>query len=540
MMNYRSLKGRALYFTTFVVSISLAHAQSSPPSERENLEPASVEGRVVNALTGTPLSRAHVKLQDHSGSSSISYGAITTADGRFSINSVVPRAYAASAKRAGYLTIRQFDGAPTVILKPGARVNDLVLRLLPTGSITGHVSVNNGALRDNIIVQAIRGSVFGSVHPDEKGAFRIGGLAPGRYFVQALVPGSGTTPEIRTDGTTEVQYGNTYYPNAMSLSAAVPVQVRPGAEMTGVDIELVSLPMVRISGSVAGAPKDGHRCIVNLAQGSALQSYLAVDSRFTIWWVPPGTYRLSAQCTDASGQALRSLSLPIDVASSNVDGIELPVIHPFEVHGRIEIEPGADNIEHESCGREHKISFGSQEADIGGDCAFTVSNMHQAPYRITLSGFPETVYVKSIWAGLKEFRGATLDLRSGPPPTALLITIGTRAGEISGVVKDDKGHAITAMVGVFYEDEFGSLLKHTAWTDQDGSYSIQGVAPGKYKLLAFNKDDWGPFSDGDALPLYEGPIRQISVGEGETLCLNLTLLATLQAAEPLERFGAED
>jgi hypothetical protein len=68
----------------------------------------AVEGMVTNALTGAPIPKAHVTLKSDSGPR---FGAISAADGKFSMAAVAPGRYAASVEHIGYLQAAGASGS---------------------------------------------------------------------------------------------------------------------------------------------------------------------------------------------------------------------------------------------------------------------------------------------------------------------------------------------------------------------------------------------------------------------------------------------
>ena len=119
----------------------------------------------------------------------------------------------------------------------------------------------------------------------------IGGLTPAKYRVKASSPGDmmGGRPEIRTDGTAEVHNASSYYPGVLIEKEAGLVQVHSGGESAGVDIKLVRVPFVRVSGKVSGLPQGAENLSVMIWQGdSGTGRPLKKDGTFELWRLDPG------------------------------------------------------------------------------------------------------------------------------------------------------------------------------------------------------------------------------------------------------------
>src|SRR6185312_12657040 len=123
----------------------------------------------------------------------------------------------------------------------------------------------------------------------------------------------GGPPEIRTDGTTEAHNAGTYYPDVLTSKEAGKVTVRAGGETPGVDIRMMRIPFVRVSGTVVDAPR-GHTDleIEHGNQGNGMS--LKPDGTFALWRLDPGKYTISASWQAPNGEQVRTVSVPIEVA----------------------------------------------------------------------------------------------------------------------------------------------------------------------------------------------------------------------------------
>src|SRR5580658_6404322 len=90
-------------------------------------EPASVEGKAVDAVSGLPVPRAQVALQGRTP-----YRAMSAADGTFSINGIAPGSYVAMAQRVGYVNSLQERGGAPIELKAAERKTGAEIKLTPT------------------------------------------------------------------------------------------------------------------------------------------------------------------------------------------------------------------------------------------------------------------------------------------------------------------------------------------------------------------------------------------------------------------------
>jgi hypothetical protein len=472
---------------------------------------ASVQGTVTNAITGEPVVRAHIALRLLMNGPQVAnaqkrYGALTTAEGKFSITGMDPGRYTVAVDRIGFVTTTD---VPLVILQAGDKKDDLKLKLVPTGAITGRVVNSDGEPVENAAVEVEMGP-YGrgpSSRTDEKGQFRIGGLTPGRYRVRATPESLPIPPEIRTDGTKEVHYAATYYPSALLPGDAARVEARAGTDTSGTDIRLVRTPIVRVSGTVPGLPPGTQNAQIEVRKGrnTLSRANVKADGTFEIWKLTPGKYTIDAVWNPANGTHMQSSSADIEVSDANVDHVILNVIPPMDFSGHVEYDDeqarppqptapppqrsGNPQMPQRTPPRRIMIEpvdgFMSQSPDLSADDSFHLSGLAPGRYRVSLSWG----YVKSMRIGSTQADGAVLDLRQGAPGTSLTLVLSSAMGSVTGTVSDDRGPLATAMVALVPEDWDGMGQPRRASTKPDGAYQMANIAPGKYRIVAVDEAD---------------------------------------------------
>jgi len=177
---------------------------------------------------------------------------------------------------------------------------DLQLQPMPLGKVEGRVTGVNGASASNAVVHlfstetpaASRPSSSMQLGPD--GTFRIAGIGPGRYAVEALLSVPATDPTARASKTQKTMWGTADVLVNGADAVTLSVDVRPTAVING-QLRFLTLR----SGVAPGGPTPV--ATVNLTPeqlvpGSWVQSRAVTTTggRFTIDGVPPGRYRLSA------------------------------------------------------------------------------------------------------------------------------------------------------------------------------------------------------------------------------------------------------
>ena len=188
---------------TFVIAALLAQAPPQPRRDAPAAGPPPVGTAVVSGIVTTdaekpvPLRRARVTLSNLE----IRYNRtiVTDDSGRFAFRNVPAGRFALNAMKDAYVGggygARRLggQGAPLMIAD-GAQLTDLALKLTRGAVITGMVTdmsgqpvpdAQVGASRWEFINGERRLSGGGSGRTDDRGIYRIFGLRPGQYFVSA-------------------------------------------------------------------------------------------------------------------------------------------------------------------------------------------------------------------------------------------------------------------------------------------------------------------------------------------------------------------
>ena len=502
-----------------LAAAAMLAAQTAP-------QPASVSGTVTNAVTGEPILRAHVMVRCTSGDrqKGQTYGALTNEKGEFSITPVPPGDCSIDAERVGFVSPSRRE---SFSLASGTHKDGVKLPLMPTGAITGRVVNVAGEPAEGVNVSAemANGNSW-NVTSDDKGEFRIGGLRPGKYRVKATPQSMPFPPEIRTDGSVEQHDAATYYPDLLDVKTAQRLEVKAGAELSGIDIQLVRTPMVQVSGKITGMPADLKNVMVNVqpfGQGATVRA----DGSFTMWRLDPGKYTLQAQ--HWGGQTrLMSAPVEIEVTSANLEHVELRMVPPFEIAGQLHFDDEQarefpqppkrpDGTSPPAPPQQRRVQLfpvnGQNvqmvDSTVGADDSFTLERVQPARYRAVLTG--HSGYVKSIRAGDTETEGEILDVRNGSPGP-VTVTVSSNFCEISGTVSDSKGPVQNAYV-MLVSQEDPSVTQSTQ--SDSGTYKFR-VPPGKYKLAAVGEDGlaWG--MQGPDLEDYEVETVDLSAGDKVT------------------------
>ena len=341
-----------------VFASSLAAAQQRDSTLPPSTGTSSIVGTVmVDEPNGQPLRGVSISTNLRSGGGTYQYQTTTNDKGQFVLANLPAGTYSAPyASKGGYVYSNYGEKRPQgigtpITLAEGQRLT-IAMKLLRGGVITGRLNDNGRPVaqvqvsaRSVRVVNGVRTSAgyrSGGQLTDDRGIYRIWGLAPGDYVVSA-VASSGDQGELRTVSEAELQWaerqlqtgaggvgatapGTTvappraptvaqapvYYPGTTDASSAALVTVAAGEERSGVDFSVSYVATAKVEGMVLNA--DGSPAataqlnIVPMVDPNAVlvDSFVLMESmmfmrptvtagRFSIRGVKPGRYLIAAR-----------------------------------------------------------------------------------------------------------------------------------------------------------------------------------------------------------------------------------------------------
>ena len=528
-----------LALTAFIIQTTAQTPATSNSNQTSSDRTARFEGQVISATTGDPLKKATVELRMPTGDRTSAVGhyvSATDAQGHFLFEEVQPGNYTLTASRVGYVTEKVLTSGPISTLKfvAGQKLTDFTIKLTPQGSIYGRITDEDGdPVRETDLEllhwtyqngkKELRQAIPGSLSVDDDGTFMIGYLPAGRYYLRATHQTvSASTPGRR--GEPQEWYIPTYFPNSIDASGAASIQVSPGVELRGIDIRLRKARVFRIRGSVAiGVSGTLQNLILQLTPkdgGAGQNKVVSLDGTFEIANVLPGAYTLESVTTSittltdrATGEVTRTPPLAgrvaLSITDSDLDGVRLPVTGGGEITGKLKAEdPLALPANLKVRLRRGALSFDSDQDKSDG--TFRVRGLAPDEYRLIVSGLADGVYVKRIKFGEQDITHRKLDLSSGATSGDLEIILSPNGGEITGIVRNEKGDAIADSTIQLTRDDDDAPIP-TVSTDQNGAFRIRSLAPGDYRVYAWQDDGEGIIQD----PEFRGKFA--------TQCAKLTL-----------------
>ncbi len=505
-----------------LIVLSLLLLTQDKPTEKPQDKPpekCSLSGTVVDSITGEPLNKVALWLEPFNGEAATLVTTTSDAKGHFALVDLGAGAYRLRGRRSGYLEglygARRPGGNGTVArLEAGQALSDLNLKLTPAGAIAGTIRDSDGepieyaSVELGQIVYSNRGrprlESAGYTMTDDRGEYRFHGLASGKYYISAVYRSSvfGQVDGSASTGPTDASVA-TFYPGAPDSATASPVEVSAGVRIAGIDVMLLRLRVVCVSGRVAVMPQSGRRSVSLETANAPIGTYRESTSvknaagDFQFCRVPPGLYVLSAYADTLSAR------VRVNVGSVDVNDIRVTLSPGAEIRGRVQAEgqekPSLKDVAFEISQDGKWLARGNALADG----TFTIENWRPDHYDVGIPTTPHGFYVKSIRSGEADVLADGLAI-SGPGTVPLDVVISPDGSKLSGVVVDKDQQPVAGSTVLLVPDQRSrlDLFKNTT-SDQRGHFEFTALAPGSYKLFAWDDVRSNEWYDPDFLKDYE-------------------------------------
>jgi len=498
---------------------------------------ASIEGQVINAISAEPVRKARVTLRQTGARSQESQITVTTdAAGKFQFINLEPASYQITARRDGFANA-QYGKPDSIAIEQGEHKTGIELKMTPFGVITGRVTDQDGDPIRSIKVSAMtyhytsKGRQLrerNSATTNDVGEYRIYDIPQGKYFVKTMPRGM----QVYREPEDADSYASVYYPGMPEASAANTVEVGAGREVSGIDFMLRKARYATVRGRVV-APDGAANISVGLMttddNGTSTSTTNTKDKegKFEIVGVAPGLVYLVGSFV-TNGQR-HYAQVPLQIGADDINGIALNPIPPMDITGHVRIEgqstttPSQVRVNLEGPGR----SYGAETGGISDDGRLLFRGVDPNSYRVVPGRLSE-LYLKSVRWGSSDITEAELDLSSGAPArTELTVTLGADGGQIEGLVETEKreagSEAIVSLVPV--TGRKAPAFYKSVSTDKNGRFTIKGVAPGSYKLYAWDKvNNNAVIYDPEFLPEYDALAQKVEVAANEKKNVDLKLI----------------
>ena len=594
----RSLLLAAIAAITVTIAIGSASQAQLPgpqqpardtPAQRQNAAEAPatglIAGRILAADTGRPVKGARVNV----AAPEVPGGRAVLSDdmGLFRLGELPAGRYTLSVSKAGFVQLsygqrRPLQAGTPLQLADDQEIKDIEFRL-PRGSvIAGHVYDETGDPMAGILVRVLRYQYqqgerrltpAGTAQTNDLGQYRVWGLMPGDYYVDAQSrinlpfggPGGGGRGGGRGGGQgggaaaaiagvvgalggtnvaalfapndeSQKAYAPTFFPGVTSVAEAQPITLGLSQQSLDVDFSLQLVPVARVSGHVANpdgsATSSGN---VNLTTetmatggrgnqlGNNYGSRINGDGSFSISNVPPGRYILRARGTDA--EWARFGTLPITVAGADIPDVSVIVAQGATIVGTVSFPQAQTQLPDLSQVRISSVAIEpgltNSQARVEKDNSFKIVSVAAGAHLIRPGGQLRGWTLKSVVLDGRDITDTPIEVRSGQEITRVSITFTDAVSEINGTLTTEQGVPVPDYTVLAFSTDssfWRAQSRHiaTARPDQNGKFRIRNLPAGSYYLATVDPTQPGEWFEPAYLEEHRVGAATVTIGDGET------------------------
>jgi protocatechuate 3,4-dioxygenase beta subunit len=493
------------------------------------------------------------------------------------IDSVPPGDYRVLGFKRGYITpgpgraqnaaeillMTNTSGRDRIVpVRRGQTVEQVDLTLGRGASIAGTIVDEFGEPMQDVAVnalelrpvggrlRALRASSQGnSGRTDDRGRYRLFGLQPGTYVVQAV---AGDVLSA-TSG-----YVPLFYPGTPAIDLATATKLDIDAAAAGLDLTLVPQPTRRVRGTLfdpAGNPPDrGIMLTLTVSsrsdgiQTEPVRGNTNADGTFAFSNVAPGDYVVQAT---ANGPAVPFANVVVSqqfaeafvtVAGDDPPALQLKLSRGATLMGRVVYEgitepfPPYAGIQltvlPAAIDRDPLLTVGSSGFALLSDNTFEYRGVFGRSF---LNVRPRSAnwYVKSITYRGQDLADSAVDFGYTETFRDLEIVVSGAGASVTGRVTDDRAAPVRDYTVALIPTDRSKLTMPSRWlrtgrSSQDGAFRLTGIVPGDYWMIAVDRLDSsevaGDLQNPEVLDALASRAQRITLGEGQSQALTLRLV----------------
>lgn len=454
------------------------------------------------------------------------------------------------------------------------------LTMIPGATVSGRVRDPNGNPLFGAQVSAYQLSYqnarpamqsVNSKTTDDRGEYRLFSLPPGEYYLGVTPRRAGSIPSSQD------AYARTFFPGTADAKLATRVKVTAGGEVSGIDIGVRGDATGKISGRVVTSvvaangqsaqastfyllPLDAAAFADTASMNFQNVATNRTNGQFEIRGILPGSYDLITMISSGTNNQMLGRA-QVNVGGGSVDDITLRVNPGLPVRAHLTIDnapppftmaaPAArggltivngviQQQQPESTAPvptpRNRVTLRSMEAysspfesaaqqntayDSSG--VFTYPSVPEGRYFIAVTPLPPNAYVEDVRVAEHSVLddGFVVGTLSGD----IEVRVSTKGAKITGVVRDADQKIVPAtrvvLVPAMSRRQNIALYK-SATTDAKGSFSMNGIAPGEYKLFAWDFPFQGTaYMNADFMAPYEESGKAITIAAGASMTADL-------------------
>jgi hypothetical protein len=494
----------------------------------------------------------------------------TDAQGRFEIKELPAGRYNLSASKGVYVTMqygarRPGEQGTPIEMSDGQLAEKVNFSLIKGAVIAGRIVDDAGDPMAGVNVTAQRYAYMAGSRrlmpsgngdrTDDTGAYRLYGLPPGDYYVNAT-GGFGLGMNMVINGTmmsnTETDgYAPTYYPGTPNIAEAQRVTLKSGQEMTAVHFMLTSTRLSKVRGRVLNSRGEPARGMVMLIPADLLSGFsfgpnstsqLTGDGSFQLNSVAAGRYTLTVRPMAMPSPDQEFATMPITVGSEDLDNVILVTGVGATASGVIQTDDGspppfrADEVQVFASAPDPmaQINFGGGPPKINPDYTFELSSLSdrrivRAGIQMSSAQMNQTWSLKAVYYDGTDVTDTGIEFTPGRSYEGIQVVFTQKTTELSGLVSDSRGRPITdATVVIFPANRekwtLQSRFMRTARPDTQGRYNFRNLPPyDDYLIIAVQNLESGQGADPDFLTRAREEGKSVGLTEGEKKAFDVKL-----------------
>jgi len=510
-----------------------------------------ISGVVVDATSGLAVPGAELTTAGE-----IELKTVADGEGRFVFADVEAGKYPLVATAAGYVKegYNQHGGFFTgIAVGSGLDSEHLIFKLHRQAVISGRVTDERGdGVRQATVWLFAEGSYTGKreieerthAQTDDQGGYRFAHLLPGKYYVgvlarpwyaengfryqtkpegeQAVV--ATRVPEPPQDPLFDVVYPVTYFAGATEPEGAAELVAKAG-DVLEANVRLIAVPSIHVlltnverrgtkngpSVGVVAIQRPFGATVVPLGVNSAEIS----PGTYEVTGLPPGEVRLminrgedqvwgtnGVRVNAAEGETVDANTQD---ATASVSGTVIGVDgNKLDMQGEVVLR---------------KTEQEAVSAMLRKDGTFHFTGVEEGTYEVQINSATNGDYVAKVAGSGAKMSGRTVKIE-GTNEVKLVVTMGRGQGRVTGIVRMD-GKAVAGVMILLVpqaenltESELGELVRMDQ-SDSDGTFTLGGILPGKYVLVAI-EDGWElEWKDAAVLKPFREKGMKVEIGAGE-------------------------
>ena len=491
-------------------AVTFAQAPAKQPAPKAPR--GSISGRIT--IKDKPVAGVMVGLRRSDGVGPFDQlgRATTDQDGIYRLTNVAPGSYFVMPSTPAYVSTETTYGWRTIVVGEDENVENVNYSLVRGGVITGKVTDGDGRPVIQMQVEIFNADLLDKQAPmrqvypvntgmtDDRGIYRIFGLATGKYKVAA-----GRSDEFPAGYTaTQRTYKQVFHPDVSDVTKAAIIEVSEGSEAKDIDISLAgTMQMFSVSGHVidndTGLPVPNVQYGLTRIIGDRAEyvnNRIAADSRgdFVIEGLLPGKYALLQYASEESD--LRLETTGFDVVDADISDLPIKLAKGASISGVVVLESDDKTARSKllqlqlrgyiSIGPSYSNSFSSM---LGADGSFRLRGLQNGAVTLVIAERNMPMPPKGFAISRIERDGVVipqLQVKDGEAITGVKIVVSFGTATLRGVINVVNGTLPAGtrfMVRLTRPGENMSNIRPPQ-VDARGHFLMEGVPAGTYEVTA--------------------------------------------------------